>query len=78
MEENNILVLVTIAINSVLGLIDRILQIVCYCCNKDDFLNDTIKNTSLTFCFLPSGLHLLMILCFTFFHHENMLTITKK
>ena len=78
MEENNILVLVTIAINSVLGLIDRILQIVCYCCNKKDFLNDTIKKTSLTFCLLPSGLHFLMILCFTLFHHETMLTIKLK
>jgi len=78
MEENNILVLTTIGINSLLGLVDRIIQIVCYCCNKKNFLNNTIKRTALTFCILPSGLHLLMILCFTFFHHEAMLTMKLK
>jgi hypothetical protein len=78
MAENNFLVLSTIGVNSALGLIDRIVQIICYCKNKNEFSNKTIKHTSLTFCILPSCLHLLMILCFTLFHHETLLTLKLK
>jgi hypothetical protein len=77
-DNNNIIVLSTIGINSALGLIDRILQIICYVKNKNEFSNKTIKHTALTFCILPSCLHLLMILCFTLFHHEIMLTLKLK
>ena len=68
------LVFLTILINSIIGLTNRILQIVYYCKTKKIFLNDSIKNTSLTFCILPTGINLFMIIIYVTFHNEKMLT----
>ena len=76
--EGKSLVLTTIAINSIIGLTNRILQIVYYCKTKKDFINDSIGHTTLTFCFLPTGINLFMILVYLIFHNEEMLTPIVK
>ena len=67
-------------VNSVIGLTDRVLQIVYYCLTKhwDDFQTKHVKKTALTFCILPSGLNFFMITIYTFFHSEEMLTPKVK
>ena len=67
-------------INSVVGLTDRVLQIVYYVLTKhwDDFQTKNVKKTALTFCILPSALNLFMITIYTFFHSEEMLTPKVK
>ncbi len=74
--EGKPLVFTTIAINSIIGLTNRILQIVYYC--KTTFINDSIGHTTLTFCFLPTGINLFMILVYLIFHNEEMLTPIVK
>ena len=87
MDEGSGLVYSTIIINSVLGVVDRIFQILFYCKNKKDVKNlDEYKPYSftdfnkilLTFTILPSGIHFLLILLYTIFHNEEMLTVGKK
>ena len=67
-------------VNSVIGLTDRVLQIVYYCLTNhwDDFQTNNIKKAALTFCILPSALNLFMIAIYTFFHSEEMLTPKVK
>ena len=91
MDEGSGLVYTTIIINSVLGVVDRIFQIIFYCKNKKDVknLNEGIRflepdsyskfnKILLTFTILPSGIHFLLILLYTIFHNEEMLTVGKK
>ena len=91
MDEGSGLVYTTIIINSVLGVVDRIFQIIFYCKNKKDVknLNEGIfflepdsyskfNKILLTFTILPSGIHFLLILLYTIFHNEEMLTVGKK
>ena len=91
MDEGSGLVYTTIIINSVLGVVDRIFQIIFYCKNKKDVkqLNEGIhylgpdsyskfNKILLTFTILPSGIHFLLILLYTIFHNEEMLTAKKK
>ena len=93
MDEGSGLVYSTIIINSVLGVVDRIFQILFYCKNKNDvkdldkyyFQEDSssysfsdFNKILLTFTILPSGIHFLLILLYTIFHNEEMLTVGKK
>ena len=92
MEEGSNLVYLTIIVNSILGIVDRIFQIIFYCKNKKDIKNKNISNMLypglgdfssfnkilLTFIILPSGIHFLLILLYTIFHNEEMLTVKKK
>jgi hypothetical protein len=91
MDEGSGLVYTTIIINSVLGVAERIFQIIFYCKNKKDVktLNEGIhfldpdsfskfNKILLTFTILPSGIHFLLILLYTIFHNEEMLTVGKK
>ena len=77
MEEKN-LVFTTITINSIIGFINRILQITYYIKTKKKFVNSQIKNTSLAFCILPTIINLFMILIFTIFHKEENLSLKLK
>ena len=77
MEEKNI-VFTTITINSIIGFINRILQITYYIKTKKNFINNQIKNTSLAFCILPTGINLFMIMIFTIFHKEELLSLKLK
>ena len=72
------LVFSTIAVNTIIGFTNRVLQIVYYCKTKKDFINDSIDHTALTFCILPSGINLFMILVYLIFHNEEMLTPIVK
>ena len=77
MEGKNI-VFSTIALNSIIGFINRILQIIYYIKTKKHFINNQIKNTSLAFCILPTGINLFMIIIFTIFHKEEILSLKIK
>lgn len=78
MSDEKPLVFATIGVNCVLGLADRIAQIVYYCLTiskaTENTTFNTVKNTALTFCILPSGINLFMIIIYLIFHHEAMLT----
>ena len=81
MENRDTCVLILpMVVNSVIGLTDRVLQIVYYCLTNhwDDFQTNNIKKAALTFCILPSALNLFMITIYTFFHSEEMLTPKVK
>ena len=81
MERQNRLVLyIPMIFNSLVGLTDRVLQIVYYCLTKHwgDFQTKNVKKTALTFCILPSGLNFFMITIYCLFHFEEMLTPIVK
>ena len=81
-----IFVIATIIFNMVVGIVDRVLQVVYYCLtkkwgNKDSsrgFQTTSVKNTALTFCILPSALNCFMIAIYCIFHYEKMLTPKVK
>lgn len=78
MSEEKSLVFSTIGINCVLGLADRIAQIAYYCTTDFKIGNSTetttVRSTALTFCILPTGINLFMIIIYLVFHYESMLT----
>ena len=66
--------------NSLIGITNRVLQIVYYCKTKNwnDFQTSHVKKATLTFCILPSALNFFMITIYCIFHHEQMLTPIVK
>ena len=71
---------IPMAFNSLIGVVDRILQIVYYCLTKHwgDFQTSHVKKSALTFCILPSALNLFMISIYCIFHYEKLLTPKVK
>ena len=67
-------------INLILGVLNRILQIVYYCKNRygKGFEVDTIKKASLTFCILPTAIDAFMIGLYCLLHSEEKLTVKIK
>ena len=76
----NALIKITIILNSILGLADRVLQICYYALTKKNnlFLLSTADNISLTFIIIPFAFHFLIILTFVLFHYEQGLTCCTK
>ena len=76
----NALVKITIILNCILGLVDRILQICYYSLTKKNnlFLLSTADNISLTFIIIPFAFHFLIIFTFVLFHYEQGLTCCTK
>ena len=66
--------------NSLIGITDRVLQIVYYCLTNhwDDFQTKNVKKTALTFCILPSAINFFMITIYCIFHTEEILTPIVK
>ena len=101
-KRQKIMVFIIIILNSVIGVTDRVLQLLYYCIKIKDYkdpkdwnnsvnstqLNETENHTdenyddvnkvALTFCILPSGIHLVFIIIYLVFHHEELLTPAKK
>ena len=101
-KRQKIMVFIIIILNSVIGVTDRVLQLVYYCIkikdykdskDWDNFANsaklnktenhtdenyDDVNKVALTFCILPSGIHLVFIIIYLVFHHEELLTPAKK
>ena len=76
MEGNNYCgLIVPMVFNSLIGITDRVLQIVYYCVTKhwDDFQTKNVKKSALTFCILPSALNFFMITIYLIFHTEEIL-----
>ena len=67
---------ITIYLNSLIGIADRVLQI-CYFSityKNKEFVTDTAQQISLTFCIFPFGLNFTMMLIYCLFHHEKIIT----
>ena len=77
---SNCLVKVTLLLNSLLGLSDRVLQICYYALTKKkgNFLIDTADKIALTFIILPFAFNFIIILSFVLFHHEQGITCFSK
>ena len=81
MESPNIAgLIVPMIFNSLIGITDRVLQIVYYCKTNswDYFQTNNVKKTSLTFCILPSALNVFLITIYCLFHYEERLTPIVK
>ena len=72
--------IIPMAFNSLVGVTNRILQIVYYCLTKhwNDFQTSHVRKTALTFCILPSALNFFMISIYCIFHYEEKFTAKVK
>ena len=77
---NTTLLIVPMVFNSLVGVTDRILQIVYYCLTKHwkDFQTEHVRKSALTFCILPTALNFFMISIYCIFHYEQRLTPIVK
>lgn len=76
MQKKNALVILTFIGNAVLGISNRVIQIVYYCLTNHwgNFHSPEVKHISLTFCILPSALNVFMMSIYVIFHREEMHT----
>ena len=74
------LIIISIYFNMIIGVVDRVLQIVYYILSKTNklFVTDTADHIALTFIILPFGFNFILILIYTIFHHEERLTVCNK
>ena len=82
-DMNKIIILIPIIINSVLGVINRLLQIIGYCLNqykKPQYKFETgeVQQAALTFCILPTAVNVFMMSLYCIFHYEEKMTIKVK
>ena len=72
--------IVPMIFNSLIGVTNRILQIIYYCLTKHwgDFQTPHVRKSALTFCILPSALNFFMITVYCIFHYEERLTPVVK
>ena len=72
--------IIPMAFNSLVGVTNRILQIVYYCLTKHwgEFQTPHVRKSALTFCILPTALNLFMITIYCIFHYEERLTPKVK
>ena len=72
--------IIPMVFNSLVGITNRVLQIVYYCLTKhwNDFQTNNVKKTALTFCILPTALNFFMISVYCIFHYEERLTPIVK
>ena len=80
---SNINILIPMAVNSLLGITNRVLQIVDYYLNENEkgkykFIFKEVKFTALTFCILPTAVDIFMISLYSILHYEKMLTPLVK
>ena len=77
---NNVPLIIPMVANSVVGVTNRVLQIVYYCLTKhwNDFQTEHVRKSALTFCILPSALNFFMITIYCIFHNEERLTPVVK
>ena len=80
----NLIILGPMGVNILLGIINRVLQIIYYCMNKYGdkekygFKEDEVRNAALTFCILPTAVSAFMMFFFLILHYEEMLTPIVK
>ena len=72
--------IIPMGFNSVIGITNRVLQIVYYCLTKHwgEFQTPHVRKSALTFCILPTALNLFMITIYCIFHYEERLTPKVK
>jgi len=75
-ETINLIIKIIMVFNLLLGLTNRVLQIIYYCISKFDVT--TVKKASLTFCILPSALNVFMMSLYCILHSEENLTPMGK
>ena len=79
----NIQILFPMGVNALLGITNRILQILDYCLNKYSynkyiFLTTEVEKAALTFCLLPTLVSMFMMGLYCIFHYEENMTIKIK
>ena len=72
--------IIPMGFNSIIGITNRVLQIVYYCLTKHwgEFQTPHVRKSALTFCILPTALNLFMITIYCIFHYEERLTPKVK
>jgi len=75
-ETINLIIKIIMVFNLLLGLTNRVLQIIYYYISKFDVT--TVKKASLTFCILPSALNVFMMSLYCILHSEENLTPMGK
>ena len=77
---SNLLVIITLIFNCILGVDDRIIQICYYVLTKkkDKFALPTAQHIAQTCIILPLALHFIIISSFVFFHHEPGINLISK
>ena len=75
-ETINLIIKIIMVFNLLLGLTNRVLQIIYYCISQFDV--GTVKKASLTFCILPSALNVFMMSLYCILHSEENLTPLGK
>ena len=76
----NINILLPMGVNSLLGIINRILQIIDYCLNKYKygFAVNEIQKAALLFCIMPTAVSAFMMGLYCIFHYEEKMTAKIK
>jgi len=75
-ETINLIIKIIMVFNLLLGLTNRVLQIIYY--KISTFNVDTVEKASLTFCILPSALNVFMMSLYCILHSEENLTPLGK
>ena len=76
---SDIIAKITIILNCLLGITDRVLQICYYSLSKkNNYFLANAGDISLTFIFLPLGLNFIIIITFVLFHYEKGITFLTK
>ena len=80
----NINILIPMGVNAILGITNRLLQIIDYCLNryeykkKYEFMTEEVKKAALTFCLMPTAVSIFMMGLYCFFHYEEKMTAKIK
>ena len=82
-DDTKIKTLIPMSVNSILGIADRIFQIVDYCLNRYkykqyDYKTEEVQTAALTFCIMPTAVNAFMMGLYCIFHSEKNLTIKMK
>ena len=82
-DNSNKIILIPMIVNSVLGVTNRILQIIVYCLNrykynKYKFQISEVQQAALTFCIMPTAVNVFMMGLYCLFHQEEKMTVKIK
>ena len=81
--KENINIIAPMGANALLGIINRLLQIIDYCLNRYKYHNymfqtEDVQKAALTFCIMPTAVNIFMMSLYCFFHYEEGMTPKVK
>ena len=83
-DNSNKIILIPMIVNSVLGVTNRILQIIVYCLNRYKYNNkykfeiSEVQQAALTFCIMTTTVNVFMMGLYCLFHQEEKMTVKIK